>query len=114
VEPEQHPETGPVRLNQPWRFAIAAGEVVVAAVAVVFSVLCWHRGVTTMVTPLGNGQPPLVSTIFYGNWMAAGVGLVTLAAFLVLDAIRETILAIRTKARRQPPEFLVAPPPELA
>jgi hypothetical protein len=99
------------RLNQPWRFAVAAGEVVLAVVAVVFSTVAWKHGVTTMVTPLGAGQPPLRSTIFYGNWMSIGILLVTVAAILVLDAIRECVLALRTRSRRQPPEFMVAPPP---
>lgn len=95
----------PSRLHQPWRGFIAFGEVVLAAVAVVVGVLCWHRGVTTMVTPLGPGQPPLVSTIFYADWMAAAVGLVLVAALLVLDALRQTLLAVRTRHRPVPPMF---------
>ena len=98
------------RLDQPWRFGVAAGEVVLAAVAVLFGILLWRHGVKTMVTPLGNGKPPLVSTIFYGDWMAMGIGLVTVAAVLVLDAIREIVLATRTRTRREPPEVTVAPP----
>src|SRR5262249_36931100 len=50
------------RLDQPWRYAVAGAEIVVAVVAVVFAIMLWHDGVTTMVTPLGSGQPPLVST----------------------------------------------------
>ncbi len=99
------------RLNQPWRFAVAVAELAVAAVAVVFAVMFWHHGVTTMVTPLGGGQPPLVSTIFYGNWMAYSIGLVTAGAILVLDAIREVVLGARTRRRTPPPEYTVAPPP---
>jgi hypothetical protein len=83
-------------------------------VAVVFGVILWRHGVTTMVTPLGANQPPLVSTIFYGNWMAIGIGLVTVAAVLVLDAIREVLLAVRTRRTKQPPVYTVAPPAELA
>jgi hypothetical protein len=101
-------------LNQPWRGILAAGEVVLAVVAVVFGIVCWHKGVTTMVTPLGNGAPPLVSTIFLGNWMAGAIGLVTVAAFLVLDALRQVMLAVRTRRRPQPPEVTVAAPADLA
>ncbi|HVV21109.1 MAG TPA: hypothetical protein VHF06_16855 [Pseudonocardiaceae bacterium] len=97
-------------LHQPWRAAVAAGEVVVAVAAVIIGVTCWRHGVTTMVTPLGNGQPPLTSTIFYGSWMAGGIGLVTVAALLVLDAIREVLLAVRTRRRPEPPEITVARP----
>jgi hypothetical protein len=100
----------PARLNQPWRGLIAVGELVVAAVLVVIAVACWHRGVTTMVTPLGAGQPPLYSTIFYGSWMAAAIGLVTVAAFGVLDAIRQILLALRTRRRAEPPLVTVAEP----
>lgn len=105
---------GSPRLNQPWRGILAAGEVVLAVVAVVFGIVCWHKGVTTMVTPLGNGAPPLVSTIFLGNWMAGAIGLVTVAAFLVLDALRQVMLAVRTRRRPQPPEVTVAEPADLA
>ncbi|HEX4700917.1 MAG TPA: hypothetical protein VH352_02210 [Pseudonocardiaceae bacterium] len=101
---------GPARLHQPWRGFVALGEAVLAAAATVVGVLCWHRGVTTMVTPLGPGQPPLVSTIFYGGWMAAGIGLITVAAFLVLDAVRQALLAVRTRRRPLPPLVTVAEP----
>ncbi|HEX5404068.1 MAG TPA: hypothetical protein VFX16_17410 [Pseudonocardiaceae bacterium] len=101
----------PPRLNQPWRLAVAAAEVIVAVVAVLFGIAAWKHGVTTMITPLGAGQPPLRSTIFYGNWMSIGITLVTVAALLGLDAIRECVLALRTRSTRQTPEFTVAPPP---
>jgi hypothetical protein len=102
----------PPRLHQPWRSAVAAGEVVLAVAAVLVGVACWRHGVTTMVTPLGTGRPPLVSTIFYGNWMAAGIGLVTIAALLVLDAVRQLVLGVRTRRRAQPPEYTVPLPPD--
>lgn len=89
------------RLNQPWRAFLAAGEVVLAAVAVVVGVWCWHRGIVPIVTPTGNGTPPLVSIVFYGNWMSGAIGLCTVAALLVLDALRQTVLAIRTRRRRK-------------
>lgn len=99
------------RLNQPWRGWIAIGEVVLAAVAVLVGIKLWGVGVTTTVTPLGNGQPPLVATIFYGNWLAYGIGLVVVAATLLLDAIRELSLAVRTRRRQLPPEATAVVPP---
>lgn len=98
------------RLHQPWRGLVAFGEAVLAAAATVVGILCWHRGVTTMVTPLGPGQPPLVSTIFYGSWMAGGIGLITVATFLVLDAFRQAVLAVRTRRRPAPPLVTVVEP----
>lgn len=93
----------PVRasaLNQPWRGWLALGEVVLAAVAVLVGIWCWHRGIVPIVTPTDNGTPPLVSIVFYGNWMSGAIGLCTVAALLVLDALREIVLAMRTRRRR--------------
>ena len=87
-------------LNQPWRGWLALGEVVLAAVAVLVGIWCWHRGIVPIVTPAGNGAPPLVSIVFYGNWMSGAIGLCTVAALLVLDALRETVLAVRTRRGR--------------
>lgn len=101
----------PARLNQPWRAFVALAELIVAAAAVIGGIALWRHGVTTMITPLGNGAPPLRSTIFYGNWMAEAIGLVTVAAVLVLDAIREVVLALRTRDHAEPPEYTVAVPP---
>ncbi|HEX3783876.1 MAG TPA: hypothetical protein VHX38_29790 [Pseudonocardiaceae bacterium] len=94
----RHTETSG-RLNQPWRAALAIGEVLLAAVAVVVGVWCWRRGIVSIVTPTGNGTPPLVSIVFYGNWMSSAIGLCTVAALLVLDALRQTVLAVRTRRR---------------
>lgn len=105
------PDASGARLNQPWRAAIAAGEIVVAALLVLAAVSLWSVGVTTLVTPLGQGRPPLVATILYGNWMLYAILLVTAAAILVLDAVREVVLAVRTRTRALPPEVTVAPRP---
>jgi hypothetical protein len=101
TDPARRPERRPVGLNQPWRALVALGEVLLAAVAVVVGVLCWHRGFTQIVTPV-PGQRPLVSSVLYGNWAAAAIGLVVLAGLLVLDAIRQTVLALRTRQRPAP------------
>jgi hypothetical protein len=93
------PDAAPT-LNQPWRAWLALGEVVLAAVAVLVGIWCWHRGIVPIVTPTGNGTPPLVSIVFYGNWMSGAIGLCTVAALLVLDALREIVLALRTRRRR--------------
>jgi hypothetical protein len=94
------PDVAPA-LNQPWRAWLALGEVVLAAVAVLVGIWCWHRGIVPIVTPTGNGTPPLVSVVFYGNWMSGAIGLCTVAALLVLDALREIVLAVRTRRRRR-------------
>ena len=99
AEKAEKPE--PRGLNQPWRGWVAAGEVLLAAVAVVVGILCWHRGFNQIVTPI-PGRPALVSTVLYGNWAAGAIGLVVLAGFLVLDAARQAFLAVRTRQRPAP------------
>jgi hypothetical protein len=86
------------RLNQPWRGFVAFGEVLLATAAVIVGVLAWRHGIATMVTPI-TGRPALVSTIFHGSWQSSAIGLVTIAALLVLDAIRQAALAIGTRQR---------------
>ncbi|HWC80937.1 MAG TPA: hypothetical protein VG756_13340 [Pseudonocardiaceae bacterium] len=97
----EKPPPRPAGLSQPWRGLVALGEVVLAAVAVIVGILCWHRGFTQIVTPV-SGQQPLVSTVQYGNWASGAVGLVVLAGLLVLDAGRQTLLAVRTRQRPAP------------
>ncbi|HJP76573.1 MAG TPA: hypothetical protein VJ914_20050 [Pseudonocardiaceae bacterium] len=87
-------------LNQPWRGWLALGEVVLAAVAVVVGIWCWHRGIVPIVTPTGKTTPPLVSIVFYGNWMSGAIGLCTVGALLMLDALRQVVLAVRTRRRK--------------
>lgn len=92
----------PDALNQPWRGLVAVGEVLLAAAAVVVGVLCWQRGIVRIQTPVQGGQRVLESTVHYGNWSSAAIGLVVLAAILVLDAIRQALLAVRTRQRPAP------------
>ena len=100
-KPEKPERPEPQGLNQPWRGWVAAAEVVLAAAAVVVGILCWHRGFNQIVTPIA-GRSPLVSTVLYGNWAAGAIGLVVLGGFLVLDALRQTFLAVRTRQRPEP------------
>jgi hypothetical protein len=95
----KHTDTSP-GLNQPWRGLLALGELVLATVAVLVGIWCWNRGIVPITTPTGNGTPPLVSIVFYGNWMSGAIGLCTIAALLVLDALRQSVLALRTRRRR--------------
>jgi hypothetical protein len=77
---------------------VAIGELLLATAAVIVGVQLWHHGIATMITPI-SGRPPLVSTVFHGNWQSFAIGLVTIAALLVLDAIRQATLAIGTRQR---------------
>ncbi|WP_461123327.1 hypothetical protein [Saccharothrix stipae] len=96
------PEPGPdaPALHQPKRAFVAAGEVVLIALLVWAAVWCWNRGVVHYSYAVPD-QPPLESTRFKGNWIGTSVGLVTIAGVLLLDAVRQTLLAVRTRGRKQ-------------
>ncbi|GAA1334440.1 hypothetical protein [Saccharothrix algeriensis] len=91
------------RLHQPKRALVAVGEVVVAAGLVLLAVWCWNRGVLRHSYPV-EGRAPLESTRYLGNWIGAAVGLGTAAGVLVLDAARQTVLALRTRGREEAAE----------
>ncbi|MFD0199328.1 MULTISPECIES: hypothetical protein [Saccharothrix] len=97
-EPEPGPDTP--TLHQPKRALIAIGEVVLIALLVPAAVWCWNRGVLHYSYPVPD-HPPLESTRFKGNWIGASVALVTIAGVLLLDALRQTVLAVRTRGRKQ-------------
>lgn len=93
------PPTEPGHLHKPWRALVAAGEVLVAAVAVWFAFDFWPRGVTTIVERYPN-DIVLESTRWVGSWMSLAILLGTVAALLVLDAFRQVLLAVRARPRR--------------
>jgi hypothetical protein len=94
------PPTEPGRLNQPWRALVAVAELVLAGVALWFAFDLWPRGVAKVVTRFDNGVV-LESTRWIGSWMAGAIGLGALAALLVLDAVRQVALAVRTRPKRR-------------
>ncbi|HVV11086.1 hypothetical protein [Amycolatopsis sp.] len=96
----QLPQQPPAKLHRPWRALIAVVELILAAVAVWFAFRCWHAGVKTLTVNLSDGTV-LTSTRYLGNWMAAAIGLGALAAILLVEAVREVLLAIRAKHRRK-------------
>jgi hypothetical protein len=95
------------KLNQPKRGLIAAGEGVLIVLLAFAAQYCWHRGIVRLEYPF-DGHEPLVATRYFGNWIGGAVGLVTLAGALVLDAIRQVLLAVRTRSRK-PPQAADAP-----
>ncbi|MET9228473.1 hypothetical protein [Lentzea sp. NPDC003310] len=94
-EPEQAPPADP-SLHQPKRWLIAAGELVAVVLLVVLAVWCWNRGVVRLEYPF-EGREPLVSTRYHGNWLGSAVLAATLAVVLALDAVRQIMLAVRTR-----------------
>ncbi|MEU4802261.1 hypothetical protein [Actinosynnema sp. NPDC023587] len=87
-------------LHQPLRAAVAVGEVVLAVALVLLAAWCWNRGVLRSGYTAAD-HAPVESTRYLGNWLGGAIGLGTVAGVLVLDAIRQTLLAVRTRGREQ-------------
>jgi hypothetical protein len=93
------PPTEPGRLHKPWRAVAALVEVVVAAVAVWLAFDVWPRGIARIVEHYPNNIV-LESTRWVGSWMSLAILLGTVAALLVLDALRQVVLAVRARPKR--------------
>ncbi|WP_260479109.1 hypothetical protein [Kibdelosporangium aridum] len=103
--PEQEPELPalpPVRakLNQPKRALVAAAEVLVAAGLIWLAFYLWPKGVATITTVLDDGRT-LVSHRYYGHWMSLAIFSGTVAGVLVVDAIRQLVLAARARPKHK-------------
>jgi hypothetical protein len=94
------PPTEPGALHRPFRAVVAFVELLAAGAALWGAFLVWPRGFATITTVIGQGTV-LESQRVYGNWLAAAVGLGTLAALLVVDAVRQLLLAVRVRPRRR-------------
>ncbi|MCS7482991.1 hypothetical protein ACFFQW_38595 [Umezawaea endophytica] len=108
--PTAEPSSAPT-LHQPRRGLIAVVEVVLVVLLAFAAHWCWQRGIQTFSYPV-EGRPPLVSTRYHGNWIGGSIVLATVAGILLLDAIRQTLLAVRTRDRR-PPEDVAQTTDEL-
>lgn len=94
------PPTEPGRLNKPWRALVALVELILAGVAVWFAFVLWPHGVATIHERLSNGMV-LESTRWVGSYIAGAIGLGTLAAVFVVDAVRQLVLAVRARPKRR-------------
>jgi hypothetical protein len=90
------PATEPGRLNKPWRAFVALGELVAAAVAVWFAFDVWPLGVARIVERYPN-DVVLESTRWVGSWISLALLLGTVGVLLVLDAVRQSLLAARAR-----------------
>jgi hypothetical protein len=98
AEPVLPPPVEPDRLHRPRRAIVAVVELLVAGGAVVAAFWAWPKGFATIVTVAGDGTR-LLSERTYGNWLGGAIGFGALAALLVLDAIRQLVLAVRVRPR---------------
>jgi hypothetical protein len=87
------------RLHKPWRTLVAVVEVVLAVLAGWVAYACWHGATATVVTRTDDGAV-LESHRYFGGLLAAAIGLGTLAAILLVDAVRQLSLAVRARNRK--------------
>lgn len=86
-------------LNQPWRALVALGELIAAALVLWAAYWLWSKSTEPVTLVLRDGTR-LESTRSLGHWMAAAIGLGTVCGVLVLDALRQIVLAIRARPLR--------------
>ena len=85
------------RLNQPWRAALVGLELIATIALVLFALWAWRRGLVTIDMPRPGGAQGEV-TRFVGSWLTGAVGAVALGGLLVIDAVRQLVLALRAPA----------------
>lgn len=85
--------------HQPWRAGLALGELLVAALLGFAADWCWHQGIVAIPMPAPGGGTDIVTRMF-GSWVAIAIALGGVAALLVVDAVRELLLALRPPRRR--------------
>ncbi len=88
------------RLHKPLRAVVGAVELILAALAVWGAFACWKAGVVPVVITYGEATT-LESQRYFGGPLAGAIGLGVLAAILVVDAIRQFLLAVRAKGRKR-------------
>jgi hypothetical protein len=86
-------------LNRPWRALVSGGELVVAGLVLWAAYWCWPRGIADVVQTSSDGRR-VVTTQYYGSWIAVAVVLGTICAVLVVDAVRQLVLAVRARPKR--------------
>ncbi|MQA60798.1 MAG: hypothetical protein GEU86_04745 [Actinophytocola sp.] len=94
------PAEAPSALHRPWRAAVALGELVLAGVVVWFAFRLWSGGITDITLPRSSGGE-VTLTRYRGDLIAGAIGLGALASLLMLDAVRQLLLAIRVRRSRK-------------
>lgn len=91
--------TEPASLHRPWRAIVAVVELLLAGGLVVAAFWAWPKGFHTIVTVTSEGREVVAERI-YGNWLATAIGFGALAGLLLVDALRQVVLAVRTRPRQ--------------
>ncbi|MDI2031210.1 hypothetical protein QFW96_21455 [Saccharopolyspora sp. TS4A08] len=94
LDGDAEPERAGGRLNQPWRAAVAGIELVAAVALGLLAWWAWGRGVVTIYLPGPHGAVDVV-TRSLGSWLSGSVIAATLGGLLLIDAVRQIVLAAR-------------------
>ncbi|MFR9731426.1 hypothetical protein ACL03H_19545 [Saccharopolyspora sp. MS10] len=86
-------------LAQPWRAAVAAAEVVLVVALLAAAWWCWNRAQVRVDVPGATGLP-MSSTRWSGSWVALAVAAPTLGGLLLVDAVRQLVLAWAVRRSR--------------
>jgi hypothetical protein len=85
------------------RAVVAVVELLVAAGLVWLALRMWPQAIARITDRAEDGTV-LISSRYFGNWAAGAIGAGTVAALLVVDAIRQILLALRARPKRNEPE----------
>lgn len=96
--PEQSESTS--RLHRPRRALVALVELVLAGLAIWAAFVLWADGISVIPTPDGQGGH-VDLTHYHGDLLAAAIAVGLVAALLVVDAVRQLLLALRTRPVRK-------------
>lgn len=83
-----------MRSRHPARMLAAVAEALAVIMLAGLAWWCWHRGVIVTV------RQGLQLSLIEGRWWAAATGAGTLAGILLLDAVRQGVLAVAPRPRR--------------
>ncbi len=96
---ESEPTQAP-RLHQPWRAFLALAEIAAAAGLVIVAIWSWRNAsVPLEVSPATDGKPAEVVHQLRGSWIADSVIAATVAGILLLNAVRQLVLATRVRSQ---------------
>lgn len=98
------PQRPAARLHRPIRAVVALVELAAVVALGVAAVWAWQRvTVPYELPPSDNPAVPRTVDRWSGPWVGATFGLVALAGVLVLDAVRQLVLAVRAGGWRTRP-----------
>lgn len=79
-----------------WR-VVALVELLLAGVTGWLAFLCWPQGIATITTRLEDGTE-LVSSRYFGDWIAAAITLGTVSGLFVVDALRRAAWGLSARS----------------